>query len=166
MRALDIIACASLITAVVSAPFFLFSCVPYWASKNSGAASRIASVSFSVFGISIVVGLLVGWTGVSIARYEVRDNLQAAGDNCQISINEKTVQNSKEILTALRTLHTSPGHHSNPTHAINLQVSYDSGRMMLRLARDSSDPKEYWVFFPKHWISSGSEIGRIRTLGI
>jgi len=163
MKALDIIAYASIITALVSAPFFLFSSGPYLASRNSGPASRVASVSFFIFVLSVVIGLCASSTSVSIARYEVIDKLQAAGDNCQISINGKPAQNSKEILAVLRTLHTSPGHHSNPAHAINIGISCDSVRMMLRLARDSDDPKEYWVFFPTYGITSTNEIGRIKT---
>jgi hypothetical protein len=163
MKVLDAIACTSLITALVSAPFFLFSCVPYLATKNSGPASRIASVSFLVFVLSIVIGLFAGATGVSLARYEVIDKLRAAGENCRISINGRPGQNSKEILTVLRSFHTSPAHHSQPTHEINIDVSHGSEHTILRLARDSDDSKEYWVFFPKHWITSRNEIGRIKT---
>jgi hypothetical protein len=163
MKPLDIIAYASIITGVVSAPFFLFSCVPYLASRNSGPASPVAAVSFLVFVLSIVVGLSASWTEPSVARVQVIEKLMAAGDSCQISINGKPAQNSKQILAVLRTLHTSPGHHSDPTHAINIGISYDSERMMLRLARDSADPKEYWVFFPKYWSTSTKEIGRIET---
>ena len=70
MKALDVIASGTLILAVLSAPFFLFSCVPYFSAKTEGPASRVASVSFLVFVLSIVVGLFVGAASVSIARYE------------------------------------------------------------------------------------------------
>jgi hypothetical protein len=80
MKVLDIIAYTSLISALVSAPFFLFSCVPYLATKNSGPASLVASVSFLVFVLSIVVAFFVSATSVSIARYEVIDKLRA-GEN-------------------------------------------------------------------------------------
>jgi hypothetical protein len=163
MTVLDVVSYTSIILAVSSAPFFLFSCVPYFASKGSGPVSRIASVSFSVFVLSVIVGLFTGWTRVSIVRYNVIDELRAAPDNCRISINGNPAQNSKEILRVLRTLRTSPAHHSHPTHAINIQISYGSEHMMLRLARDSDDPKEYWVFFPKYGITSTSEVGRIKT---
>lgn len=112
-----------------------------------------------MFVLSVIVGLFASWTGVSIARYEVIDRLGTAGDNCRISVNGKPVQNSKEILTVLRSFHTSPAHHSQPTHTIDIDVSDGSERTMLRLARDSDDPKEYWVFFRKYGITSTSEIG-------
>jgi hypothetical protein len=163
MKVLDVIAYASIITGVVSAPLFLFSCIPYLSSKKSGPASRVAAVSFLVFLLSVVIGLSVSWSGSSIARGEVVQNLRATGENCQISINGQPSQNSKEILAVLKTLHTSPGHHSHPTHAISIDISYDSQGMTLRLARDSTDAKEYWVFFPKYWITSTKEIGRINT---
>jgi hypothetical protein len=163
---LEVVFCTSSVLALISAPFFVFSCVPYFASRHSRPAPRIASVSFSVFALSVIVGLFVGSTGVSIARYEVIDKLHAAGDNCQISINANPAQNSKEILAVLRTLHTSLGHHSHPTHAINVQVSYGSERMMLRLSRDSDDPEEYWVFFPKYRITFTGEIGPNQNFAI
>ena len=163
MKAFNIIAYASIITGVISAPLFLFSCIPYIARRNSGPASRVASVSFVVFVLSIVVGLTSSWLASSTAREEVGRKLQAAGDKSQISINGKPAPNSKEILSVLRTLHTSPGHHSHPTHAIGIGVSDDPESLTLLLARDSDDPKEYWVFFPKYWITSTKEIGRIKT---
>jgi hypothetical protein len=78
MKVLDLIAYAAIITALISAPFLLFSAVPYLARRNSGPASRVASVSFSAFVVSVIVGLFAGWTGVSVARYEVIDRFQAA----------------------------------------------------------------------------------------
>jgi hypothetical protein len=120
-------------------------------------------VSFSVFVVSVLVGLFAGWTGVSLARYEVIHRLRDAGDNCQISINGKPAQNSTEILTVLRSFRTSPAHHSHPARAIDVQVLYGSERLVLRLARDSDNPKEYWVSFPKYGITSTSEIGRIKS---
>ena len=145
---LNIIAYGSIITGVVSAPMFLFSCIPYIARRHSRAASRVASVSFVVFVLSIVVGLSSSWVASSIARDEVKGKLQAAGDNCQISINGKPAPHSEKILSVLKTLHTSPGHHSHPTHAIGIDVSYHPESFALPLARDSDDPKEYWVFLP------------------
>jgi hypothetical protein len=168
MKVLDVTACTSIILAVISAPFFLFSCVPYFASRNRGPASRTASLSFSVFMLSVIVGLFAGWTGTSIARDEVVEKLKAAADGCQIYVNGKPARNPQEILAILRKMYWSPGHHSHPTTAININnainvgVSYDSERIMLRVARDPDDPKEYWVFFPKYWITSTARSGELR----
>jgi hypothetical protein len=169
MGTLDLIAHASVITALLSAPFFLFSCVRYLAGRNRGPASRVASMSFPVFMSSVVFGLFAGWTATSIGRAEVMEKLRAASENCHISINGELARNPREILRVLQTLHRSPAHHSHPATAttrnngINIDASCGSDRMRLRLARDSDDPKEYWVFLPKYWITSTSEIGRINT---
>ena len=163
MKLLDAIAYGSLLAGLISAPFFLFSCIPYLASKNSSPVSRLASVSFVVFVVSIVVCLLASATGVSIARYEVIDRLREVGDNCETSINGKPVQSPKEILSVLRSFRVFPAHHSSPTHAMNINIRDGSEQLILRLARDSGDPKEYWVFLPKYSITSSSEIGRIKT---
>jgi hypothetical protein len=52
-------------------------------------------------------------------------------------------------------------HHSNPTKRINVEISEGSHHIVLSLARDSSDPREYWVFYPKYYITRHNEIGRI-----
>src|SRR6266404_2478479 len=135
MNALDLIAHTAIIIGLVSAPLFLFTCIPYFASRNGAHASRFAAVSFLVFVLSVVVGLSASWMGSSIARDEVVEKLRAARDNCQISVNAKPAQNSKEILEALRTLRTSPGHHSHPTKSISINICEDSKPMRLRLAR-------------------------------
>lgn len=163
MKVLDIIACASIILGLVSAPFLLFTWPVYAATRNKGGSSKAAMISLLTFAISVVIGLCAGWTGTSIARDEVIDKLQSARDNCQISINGKAVQNSEEILAALGTLHSDPGHHSHPTKRISVVVSDKSNRIVLTLARDSDDPREYWVFVPKYWITSTKEIWRIKT---
>src|SRR6266404_7628102 len=109
MGTLDIIARASLITALLSAPFLLFSCIPYFASRHRGPASTLASLSFSVFTSSVIFGLFAGWAATSIARGEVKEKLRAASDKCEISIDGEPAQNRREILEVLRTMHWSRG---------------------------------------------------------
>lgn len=112
---------------------------------------------------SVVFGLFASWTATSIGRADVMEKLRVASDNCDISINGEPAQIRREILGVLRTLHWSPQHHSHPGMAINIDLSCDSKHITLRLSRDSDDPREYWVFLPKYWITSTSEIGRIKT---
>ena len=67
------------------------------------------------------------------------------------------------MLSALKTLRPLSAHHSSPTKRINVHISEGSHRIALSLARDSSDPREYWVFYPKYYITRYNEIGRIVT---
>jgi hypothetical protein len=55
------------------------------------------------------------------------------------------------------------GHHSHPTKKIHIEVERNGQVMNFNLGRDSQNPQEYWVFFPKYRVSSMYEIGRITT---
>jgi hypothetical protein len=111
----------------------------------------------------VVVGLFTSWTGRIYWALRGDRQTSGGGDSYEISKNGKRTLNQKETLTVLRSFGVSPAHHSEPIHAIDVQVSYGSEHLSLRLARDSGDLKEYWVFFPKYAITSKNEIGRIKT---
>ena len=100
-------------------------------------------------------------TSQEIAQARVLDRLDIIAGKYRISIGAETVANPEEILVALKTLKWMPAHHSNPTKRINVEISDNSGRIILSLARDSGDPREYWVFYPKYFITRYNEIGRI-----
>ena len=70
-----------------------------------------------------------------------------------------------------QTLHWLPAHHSNPTKRLKIRISNHVPRLFLLLARDSGDPTEYWVFWPReYWVfnpkyrlTADHDIGRIKT---
>jgi len=114
------------------------------------------------FGVPILVATAAANTSQHIAHDQILDQLAALKDDYQISINGRAAQNPSEILTALRKLDWLPAHHSSPTNRVSLQISGGS-QVTLQLARDSSNPREYWVFDPKHYVTRHNEIGRIIT---
>jgi hypothetical protein len=77
-------------------------------------------------------------------------------------VNQQKVKNPVEVIAALRELRDLPAHHSEPTHPIRLDI-YDQSHLALSLARDSDNPREYWVFYPRHWITRNNEVGHIIT---
>lgn len=98
------------------------------------------------------------------AHDRVLENLNALDENYQISINTTRASNPNEVLLALKTLHWLSPHHSSPRKRIQVEVSDGSHHhILLSLARDSGDPLEYWVFYPKYYITRHNEIGRIVT---
>jgi len=97
------------------------------------------------------------------AQDRVVETLGAFDERSQISINATPAPNPKDVLSALKTLRPLSAHHSSPTKRINVHISEGSHRIALSLARDSSDPREYWVFYPKYYITRYNEIGRIVT---
>jgi hypothetical protein len=116
-----------------------------------------------VFLLAVSGGLCLGFFGKLLGQDEVKRTTILITDDAHVSINGVAVSNSKEIVSALRTLHWVQAHHSNPTERIAVEISDGSERLLLFLARDSGNPREYWVYFPRHWITSNDEIGRIET---
>ena len=163
MSLLDVVAIGAIITAFIAAPFLLFYGIPFLTSRGNGTSSKIGGASICLFVISVVVGLGAGETSKEIAHGRVVSALESLRDDCRISINGKGVSNSKDVLSVLKTLDWLPAHHSNPTKRINIEISDHALRLVLSLARDSGDPREYWVFYPKYRVTSYNEIGRIKT---
>ena len=82
------------------------------------------------------------------------ETLGAFDERSQISINATPAPNPKDVLLALKTLRPLSPHHSSPTKRINVEISEGSHHIALSLARDSGDPREYWVFYPKYSLCS------------
>ena len=115
-----------------------------------------------IFGAAVIVGLLVAATSGSIAQFQVQQLLESASRGAAVSINGQEVPNGDEVLTALRGLSDLPAHHSHPVKKITVKVS-DGSHVLLWLGRDSDNPREYWIYYPKHLITRNNEIGRIIT---
>ena len=144
MSALDAVFVTAVITAAVTAPFLFMR----WLTPKF------------IFGIAVVVGLAVGANSTSISQFQVQRLLQAEPTDARILVNGTPVSNPQEVLRTLRELRDLPSHHSSPGHHISVDV-YGSSHIALVLARDSTNPQEYWVLYPKHFITRSNEIGRI-----
>jgi hypothetical protein len=115
-----------------------------------------------IFGAAVLVGLLVAESSKSIAQFQVQQLLESASRGAPVSINGQQVQNGDEVLIVLKGLRDLPAHHSHPVKRITVEVS-EHGHLLLWLGRDSDDPREYWVYYPRHLITRNNEIGRIIT---
>jgi len=165
MDILDVVMKACAVVGLVTLPFLVVS----WTQKVIKTAQRkkangvFVFASSSVFLLAVSGGLCLGFFGKSLGQDEFKRTMTSITDDAHVSVNGVAVVNSKEIVSALRTLHWVQAHHSNPTKRIAVEVSDGSERLLLFLARDSGNPREYWVFFPRHWITANNEIGRIET---
>ena len=145
MAPLDFVYVIALLTAVVAAPFFF---IAWFSSGTASKRRRILPIVALLFPISIVVGWLVALTSTSMAQFHARQFLDSASDKCVVAINGKPAGNSSEILNALKTISDLPAHHSSPTRTLDVRLSDPPRHLWLSIARDSSDPHEYWVFAP------------------
>jgi len=143
---LDVVFVLAVVTAVVTSPLLLLR----WPKGTA------------VFIVAVIVGLLIGATSTSIGRLEVLRFLERQSDKHTVSINGHQVQNSDQIVNTLKNLAELPAHHSSPTKRIAIDIS-DHSHLVLWLGRDSNNPREYWVFYPRHFITLSNEIGRVIT---
>jgi hypothetical protein len=151
MRVLDYIAGVAFVAALVAFPFTVY----YFQRKpiQSGL----------LFAIPLLIVACVCDGSQRYAKDRVLETLGAFGERSQISINATPAPNPKDVLLALRALRTPSPYHSSPTKRINVEISEGSHHIVLSLARDSGNPREYWVFYPKYYITRYNEIGRIVT---
>src|SRR5436309_1035081 len=142
MRALDAISLVAIGTTILSAPTVLFS-IPYLISDSKNGR-KVISVGVIVFVASVAVGLAASSTSTDIGHREVLRKLEAMDAQSRVLINGQAAQSSSEVLAVLRTTDWLQAHHSNPTKRIIVEISDNAPRLILALARDSNDPREYW----------------------
>ena len=167
MKALDVVFLTSLAAGVIALPFWIIFAWPIWISRSKQPPvrwrERIANVSTVLFASGVLIALAVGWTSADIAHSEVVTRLKSAADDSVISVDGRPSANSRELLAVLRGVDRLPAHHSNPTKEIVIDVADRPSHLVLSVARDSGDPREYWVFYPKYFITHSNNIGRIKT---
>lgn len=115
-----------------------------------------------LFIVPIFVAMAAADTSQRIARDEILDMLDALKGDYYISINGRATEAPDEIVAALKKVDWLAAHHSSPTKRIIVEIS-DGSHIVLELARDSNNPREYWVFYPKYYVTKSNEIGRIVT---
>ena len=150
-KCLDIVAGAGFVAALLALPFSFY----YF--------RRAPIPSALLFGIPLAISIVAADTGEIIARDEVLSALNSFGDSPNVTLNGRAVSNSREVLLALKALDQLPAHHSNPTKRLNVEITDHGQSIRIVLARDSGNPREYWVFYPKYYVTKNNEIGRIKT---
>ena len=148
---LDFIGVAAFVTSLVALPFSLY----YFRRKP------IRSVL--LFGFPMLVAAGAFDTSQRLGQTEVLDTLNAFDREDDVFINGNSVPHANDVLLALKNLRWLPAHHSSPTKTIHVEMRKDSRHVVLSLARDSGNPQEYWVFYPRYYITGRNEIGRIVT---
>ena len=122
---------------------------------------------FPVKSAVVFVGgvVLIGLIALSATTLSRREVLKFISDAhaLNVYVNSQPAPNSDEIVAALKTLQPVAAHHSHPTRRIKVELHSDNGVVTIECGRDSANPEEYWVFYPKYDVTSSNEIGRITT---
>lgn len=151
MRALDYVAITAFVTALIALPFCFY---------NLG---RHPIRSILVFGIPMFAFFFACWTSQEIGRLEVLRQLKSLKQDGRLLIKGNTVANSNELISDFEALDWLPAHHSHPTKTINVEIANHTPRLVLSLRRDSDNPREYYVFWPKYHVTSYNSVGSIKT---
>ena len=170
MNILDAVAYLAFAIALIMLPVLAVNWSIYiWKiTKRHRPEPRTSTVKIPIksvlgFMIPVIVVLCASIFSESIARDDVLRRVNSLPEGCNVSVNGQAVQDPKAIISVLKSLHPVLPHHSEPTRTINVQIWDYSRQITLILARDSGNPQEYWVFYPKHAITARNEVGRITT---
>jgi len=79
------------------------------------------------------------------------------------TVNGSLFEQVDELAAVLRGVHDAPAHHSHTVKGYEVWVKTELGPLTLRLCRDSQNPHEYWVFYPRFHSTDSSEVGRVFT---
>jgi len=119
--------------------------------------------SVSFFVLSFVVAMASASIITTYARRDALDFIKSLSGNYMVYVNRQEVRQSDRMISALKEITPYWAHHSHPTKRIRVDIRSDARDLTLELGRDSSNPQEYWVFYPERGASSDTEIGRITT---
>lgn len=151
------------IIALGIAAFWQFSTIRF--SKNPAPKSKSTSRKFTI-AIGIFLSIIAGeFASVSIIKSGAIDEIRSmlSEQVVSVSINGIQVGNPAILVSALKNMCNTPAHHSHPMNNYQLTVTTAKGALQLDLQRDSSNPNEYWVYYPKFFTTQTNEVGRICT---
>ena len=133
------------------------------AFPSSRAAVPLPAKSIGVFVTSILIAAAAASVATTSARQETQRFLRELPSDVTVYVNSQRISDQEEVLSTLKGVTSYWAHHSHPTTRIRVDVMSSKGNLPLELGRDSSNPREYWVFSSGQGITSKNEIGRITT---
>ena len=160
MSVLDLVFIAAGLTALIALPLLVVTWSKYLGSLPQNRVFPLRSVAF--FAGGVITGMCTAFASQSLAQDSVLRALRLCPSNSTIEIDGREVANPAEVLNTLKQLRDLPAHHSSPTKTFAIDI-HGPTDLILALSRDSDNPREYWVFCPKYWITRHNEIGRIIT---
>jgi hypothetical protein len=154
--------------ALVTLPFMLINTVraTYKVPQRPTALQRWESLpkkSMMIFGGSIILGILLSTVVSAFAQRHALAFLTALTGPHTVTVDGRPMVNEGAIISDLKAVHYSIGHHSRPTAMLMVSIQAGAGHLELNLGRDSDEPQEYWVYAADPKYRAGSDIGRIMT---
>jgi hypothetical protein len=154
----------------VALPFLLVNWAKYMKARSENRSSfdplpakfPVRSVIF--FAAPILLAIAIAGVMSSRSRLQALGFLRDLTGTYKVYVNSKPAHDPERVVSALKQVAPAPvGHHSHPTKMIRVDIQGETESLTLELGRDSSDPREYWVFNPTYRVTSNNEIGRVIT---
>jgi hypothetical protein len=169
MKILNVLFYLVSIIPFITVPFLLVNWIRYMKARSENR-SRFVPVpekfpvkSALFFAVPIAVAISIAEIMTSHSRIEALNFLRDLQGNYKVYVNSQPAHDPDAIVSVLKTASPRPGHHSNPTKVIRVDIQSEKGNLTLELGRDSGYAQEYWVFYPKYRVTSNNEIGRVTT---
>ena len=131
--------------------------------KENASSVKFPGTPILFFGLPILLTFLFGGIIEMNERERVLAWLSDNGTNVTVTINGTIATNTVQIVTAFKSIHPIPAHHSHPTVAYRIELKGRTNSLTLHAARDSANSQEFWIFSPHYRATSNNEIGRIQT---
>jgi hypothetical protein len=159
----DFLSIIAILGGLIAAPFMIVG----WGTRAAGASNLSDKIS-SFFIVAVLIGLLSSGISAEIGKYRLGDFLDKASPRCAVSIDGTTVKDAGPVIDTLRQVGPLPAHHSGFGRIFVVVISDPPRKVSLWVARDVSDPYEYWVFFPSpsklaFRARLKTDIGHVRT---
>jgi hypothetical protein len=122
---------------------------------------RSAFVAGAIFGGIITGEFLISDLLTVAAQREINPRLTARIE--WVKVDGAEMPDATALVTALRAMHSTIGHHSHDARHYRVVLRTESGYLTLNLGRDSGDPHEYWVFYPGFHATSDNAVGHAFT---
>ena len=151
-----------IIGSIAALAMLLFAAVWIWLWKDGRLLKQFPKKLFFLVAASSISVFAINGFLKYIARREVQtylNNLQGA----DVSVNGKAIAEPVEVLSVLRSMSWRMPHHTHPEMRLRIEVRSNRGLLTLDLGRDSGRKNEYWVFYPRYYITNIDEIDRIQT---
>lgn len=151
MTILDVIAVIAFVSALIAFPFSFYN----FHRRPVRSVLIFAVPALLFFGACDLSG--------TVAQVQILADCDRLSSDYHVTLDGKQCPNPAEALSALKTLRSVPQHHSYPTKRIRVEAFDRSRKVVVLIARDSRDPREYWVFSSNSLINRHIEVGRLMS---
>lgn len=113
--------------------------------------------------LSILTTMLISHLIMSDIRAKVKHHLKNITSDSILTIDGKAMTNMQSIVDELLKVKHIPPNHSHPEKEFIVKILNNSKMLTLKVGRDSRKKDEYWIFYPKYFVSSSNEVWKIRS---